>query len=97
MHVLNRIKWTDKGISYEADSRHAEIIINTLGLNSKTKGSPIPGSRVDADPRGQDTLLGPRDATLYRGLVARANYLAQDRIDIAFATKELTWHVIPYA
>ena len=31
MHVLNRIvEWTDKGITYEADSRHAEIIIQSL-------------------------------------------------------------------
>ena len=29
------------------------------------------------------------DATIYRALVARANYLSQDRLDIAFAVKEL--------
>ena len=29
------------------------------------------------------------DATMYRALVARANYLAQDRADICFAVKEL--------
>lgn len=89
MPVLNRIvEWTDAGIVYEADSRHAEIIVNALGLNSKTKGSSIPGSRDDFDE--QSSLLGARDASQYRALVARANYLAQDRFDIAFSVKELS-------
>jgi len=33
--------------------------------------------------------LSPEEATMYRALSARANYLAQDRPDIAFSTKEL--------
>ena len=33
--------------------------------------------------------LGPADATTYRALSARCNYLAQDRPDIAFSSKEL--------
>ena len=33
--------------------------------------------------------LGPEDATVFRALSARANHLAPDRPDIAFATKEL--------
>ena len=34
-------------------------------------------------------LLSPEDATMFRALSARGNYLAQDRPDINFATKEL--------
>ena len=33
--------------------------------------------------------LNPQEATTFRALSARANYLAQDRPDIAFSTKEL--------
>ena len=33
--------------------------------------------------------LSPEEATMYRALSARANYLAQDRTDIAFSCKEL--------
>ena len=33
--------------------------------------------------------LDPEEATAYRALAARANYLAQDRPDISFASKEL--------
>ena len=36
-----------------------------------------------------DDLLSPEDATNYRGLSARGNFLAQDRVDISFAAKEL--------
>ena len=34
-------------------------------------------------------LLTPEQATTFRALSARGNYLAQDRVDISFATKEL--------
>ena len=37
---------------------------------------------------GSHTLT-PEEATMFRALSARANYLAQDRPDIAFSTKEL--------
>ena len=33
--------------------------------------------------------LNSREATIYRALSARCNYLSQDRCDIAFAAKEL--------
>ena len=36
-----------------------------------------------------EQTLSPEDSTQYRALVARANYLAQDRADICFAVKEL--------
>ena len=34
-------------------------------------------------------VLSPDDATTYRALSARANFLAQDRPDIGYGTKEL--------
>ena len=37
-------------------------------------------------------LVGPA-ATLYRAVVARANYLSQDRSDIRYAVKELCRHM----
>ena len=36
-----------------------------------------------------EELLPEHDIKLYRALVARANYLAQDRSDIQFSVKEL--------
>ena len=42
------------------------------------------GSTEDGEP------LGAAECTRYRSLVARANYLAQDRMDIQYSVKELT-------
>jgi hypothetical protein len=39
--------------------------------------------------RKPEEELSKEDASLYRAIVARANYLAQDRADIGFAVKEL--------
>ncbi len=39
-------------------------------------------------PEGDSTELPPREATKYRAVSARLNYLCQDRLDIAYACKE---------
>ena len=45
IRILNRIvEWTGKGLRYEADQRHAEIIVKELGLfGSRTKPVGSPG------------------------------------------------------
>ena len=87
MTILNRtVKWTSTGIEYEADHRHVSIAMDQAGIDAKSKavGTPheVKEESVD-EPLSQDL------ATLYRAIVARLNYLAQDRIDIQFAVKEL--------
>ena len=58
-------------------------------------GLSTPGRRVKAEEAKDDDEeeLPSRQATAYRALVARANYLAQDRTDIRFAVKELSRHM----
>ena len=46
------------------------------------------GDKIDDDNNG-DTLNAD-EVTRYRTIAARANFLAQDRMDIALATKEAT-------
>ena len=104
VRVLNRIlAWTDGGLTYEADPRHAEIIIRDLGLEA-CKPVTTPGAREDVakasfvivgenglvENEGGGELLGAQDATRFRALTARGNYLALDRADIQFAVKELS-------
>ena len=106
VRVLNRVlTWTSEGLVYEADQRHAEILIRELGLE---EGRPVatPGTReeiskasmleVDQDgnviTRNEDKLNPPlkgEEATKFRALTARANYLAQDRPDAQYAVKEI--------
>ena len=90
IRILNRLMtWSDIGILYEGDPRHAEIIVQTLGMNIGDKSTvTTPGSKIEE--QDTDVPLGPHDAHCYRSLVARANFLALDRADIQFATNELS-------
>ena len=102
--VFNRVlRWTDAGLEYEADPRHAEILARDFGSPGpavSTPGQRRPG-RAAADrtkdevPEEEEMedeheeLLDEADARAFRSGAARANYLAMDRPDISFATKEL--------
>ena len=89
--ILNRvISWDDKrGISYEADPRHVEIISQQLKLG-EAKAVSTPGTKEEGrTAENQDEPLNNEQATQYRALVARCNYLSPDRPDISFSVKEL--------
>ena len=90
IRVLNRVlPWTRDGIQYEADQRHADLVIEELGLKD-SKPVSTPGSKEDVERMLLDLgpPLNPQASTQYRGMAARLNYLALDRSDIQFATKE---------
>ena len=93
MTFLGRvITWEESGIKYEADPRHAEIVIQSLGL-AGGKGAATPGSTTKLDVRDESAsnpLMAGQDATNYRAVTARLNFLAQDRTDIQHATKEVS-------
>ena len=87
--ILNRIvRWTPSGWEYEADQRHAELIIQMMGVERgkavTTPGEEEPSWKVEENERPLDA----KETTMYRMIAARANYLASDRADIQYATKE---------
>ena len=87
----NRIvAWDDlHGISYEADPRHVEIIVEQFGLGD-SKCVATPGIKEEGrTQQNQDVLLDETEATKYRALVARCNLWSPDKPDIAFVAKEL--------
>ena len=89
--VLNRIiSWDGaRGILYEADPRHAEIIIEQLKL-TEAKPLTTPGTKEEGTTKeDSEEKLGSEEASQYRALVARCNYLCPDRPDIAYSVKEL--------
>ena len=88
--ILNRvIRVTSQGWEMEADQRHADIMIEQLNLK-EAKGVSSPGEEEKRwEEEDNRQLLEGAEARHYRELAARANYLAQDRIDIQFATKEI--------
>ena len=93
VRILNRIVSVgEKGIEYEADQRHAEIVMRDLGVHEGSKGLSTPGSsqegRSDQGGHGEKGEF-PGDS-VYRAVAARSNYLGQDRPDMQFAAKEIS-------
>ena len=78
-----------KGWEYEADQRHVDIIIDQLNLKG-ANGVSTPAEDEKRWEQDENRIeLEVKEARQYRELSARANYLAQDRVDIQFATKEV--------
>ena len=48
----------------------------------------IPGAARNTVPSSAEQLMPPSEATKYRGIAARLNFLAQDRIDLQYACKD---------
>ena len=79
-----------RGIVYEADPRHTELIIDQPKLGDAKEVS-TPGTREEGRiTTDQGDKLSEKDTTRYRALVARLNYLAPGRPDIAYAVKGFT-------
>ena len=85
--VLGRIiTRTPEGIVYEADPRHAETLIEAMGLQ-EAKPVSTPGSKEPAKEEPEEMTRA--DQTNYRAMAARCNYLSLDRPDIQYASKEV--------
>ena len=92
VRVLNRVlRWEATGIDYEPDQRHAEVIVRELGLeNAKSLTSPWSAEELKEGDDADTEPLAGEEATRYRAVTARLNYLALDRPDIQYATKEVS-------
>ena len=95
VRILNRImRRTRKGATWEADPRHAEALVRDMDLEDEKELSspglkPCESEEQDDD---RDELEGD-ELMKFRSGAARANYLAADRPDIAFAAKECCRHM----
>jgi hypothetical protein len=90
IRVLNRVlRWTARGILYEADPRHAELLAREVGAAGPAVRTP--GTKGDKPSAGEaeEETLDEAATRWFRSGAARANYLAMDRPELAFATKEL--------
>jgi len=77
----------------EPDQRHVDLIIKELGLE-EAKGVSSPGEpeqRWEEEENAEE--LGSADASKYRAIAARANYISSDRVDMMYATKEICRHM----
>ena len=91
--ILNRrLRWTKEELTYEADPAHAKQIWEAMGLHAGSNGLEKPIVKEDIKDVGDDQKqerLGPHEASEFRGVAARANYLALDRMDMQFTAKEI--------
>ena len=80
---------TTEGLEYEAGLRHSVLIVRVLGLEG-AKSSSTAYERKAAPQIAEDDEAPPLDpagTSLYRSVVTRASYLAQDRTDLWEAVK----------
>ena len=88
LQVLGRIvSFSEQGVVYEADPRHAERLVEELDL-TEAKGVGTPGVKEETK-EGEEERLDSGATTRFRAVAARANYLAADRPDLQFASKEV--------
>ena len=88
IRILNRIvEFQPWGIQYEPDQRHVEGIINDLDL-AAANGVNTPGVKEKTEEVEEDRELDPTQVKMFRRVAAKANFLALDRPDIQYATKE---------
>ena len=88
--VLNRVlRATESGWEVEGDPRHAELVIEQLGLmNEKAVATPGVSEQDEDDLEDDVPLVGP-DITCFRCVAARCNYLGPDRPDVQYDAKEV--------
>ena len=100
--VLNRlIRWTDKGLEYEADPVQVERLFEDIRLSGECVTSmATPSVKPQAFQMQQEEALLEFEHTAFMAPDARANHLAADRPDVTYAAKEIraswqspqTWH-----
>ena len=79
-------------LTYEADQRHADLLMAAYGLNVSSKGKPIPSDKANFLVR--HPLAGPfldeKRRVEFRSNCMRCLYVALDRPDIHYTAKEIS-------
>ncbi len=86
--VLGRVvTWKDECIEYQADPKRRSIVREQFGFEEGSKGLSVSGKAEDQDDDDEE-LEGP-EATEFKAMAARLNFMALDCPDVQFATKEI--------
>lgn len=85
--ILNRIiTATEEGFAYEPDIHHVELVIEELGLQKSNLVATLWVEQINEPNADED--LDAAHAKKYQSRSARINFLALDRFDIKFSSKE---------
>ena len=85
------IKWGRDSITIEVDQRH--VWDDAGDGDDKNRVQMTNDERDERDDTNDSQALTVGDITKHRALVARINYLSQDRPDLKFAAAQVRWHV----
>ena len=86
-YLGRRLAWTEKGIEWETDDRHAKILLEEWNLKG-AKPVNTPMSDDDKKHTEYEDELSRDECHMYRRSAARINYMSQDRSDLSVAAKE---------
>jgi hypothetical protein len=84
-YLGRKIRWGHTGISIEGENKYIDLMATEWDLLQRPALN-TPGSKED---QGGDEELSPGEATSFRRSAAMGIYMAQDRGDISFASKEV--------
>ena len=73
--LIRIVTVTENGLEYEADQRHAEILMRDMGIDESSKGVVTPGVSVAEGGQSGEILVGGE--SFFRAVAARGNYLAR--------------------
>ena len=80
--LIRRLRWRETGKLYQHDSRHVDVLVESLGLeNGNTVQAPIVDVVKDVNP----VWVDPQQIGKDRSHVARCLFLSQDRAEITCA------------
>ena len=83
------VSWNGfKGISYEVDCRHVELVVEQFGLQDAKCVSTLGVREEGLTNEEHEEPLNEQETTRYRAAMARCNHLALDRPDSAYAVEE---------
>ena len=74
-------------MEYEADPKHRKMVLEYFGLDASSRKLAVNGDKMDKAEDGDEEVMEKEEATAFRGLAARLNFLSQDSPDLQFGIK----------
>jgi hypothetical protein len=88
-YLNRRIRWVGNEIEIEGDDKHTKVLLDEWGM-SQCKGVDTPISKGVIEEINTGEQLNEAEARKARRAIARINFMAQDRADLAVVSRVLS-------
>ena len=86
-----QVRWTAEGIEYEADPKHRKLIMEHFGFDDESSHLVFNGEKDwRKEEAWEEEELPAEEATVFRAVAARANFLNLDCPDLQFPVKQMS-------